>query len=277
MKPTKEDRLGSIQEKLDIQLTGLDRTSSLRNLERLDDAIPEKKEVNNMPFIVILGIVTLAIAASAAFFSIIGIGYLFSSMFVSAVIMAASLEAGKLVTASFLYRYNKIAPKRLKYTLIIFLSVLMFITSIGVYGYLSKGYKETSLQMELIDQRIEQIETNISGTQERLDSRISRLDKEVKGLPNNWVSKRLKLNKEIKSLSRKRESLIDKLLPELEALSKRKLEYKAHIGPISYIADTFGIIQDKAAFYAILILIAVFDPLAIALTFAFAIALKNNS
>jgi len=276
MKPTKEDLLGSIQEKLDIQLIGMDRVNNLKNLQRLDNAIPKKREKTNKAFLILLGIVTATIAACAAYFSVIGIGYLFSSMFISAVIMASSLEAGKLITASYLYRYNLLAPKLLKYVLVFFLCVLMFVTSVGIYGYLAKGYKETSLQMDIIDQRIVQLETNLKTTKTRIQKRIDRLDTEVKSLPERWVSKRLKLNKEIKSLANKKESLIDKLLPELEALSKRKLEYKAHIGPISYIADSFGITQDEAAFYAILILIAVFDPLAIALTFAFAIALKQE-
>ena len=106
----------------------------------------------------LLGFSSLFIATCAAFFSIVGIGMLFSGSAVAAMIMASSLELGKLVATSFLYRYWNKTKTFLKLYLTTSVIVLMIITSLGIFGYLSSAYQQSSIENQLIEQKIQLIE-----------------------------------------------------------------------------------------------------------------------
>ena len=98
-----------------------------------------------MAFIIILIFATTAIATAAAFFSVYGLAFTFSGTFWSVVVMGASLELGKLVAASYLYRYWEKTNKILKWYLISGIAALMVLTSTGIFGYLSAGYQTDAL------------------------------------------------------------------------------------------------------------------------------------
>ena len=103
---------------------------------------------NSKYFHIWLGLSALLIAGSAAAFSVYGLAKLFSGAFLSVVIMAGSLELGKLVTASFLYRYWKVINWFQKVYMTIATIVLVFITSAGIFGYLSNAYQGATLEFE---------------------------------------------------------------------------------------------------------------------------------
>ena len=95
-------------------------------------------------FIIFMVIVTGGLVATAAYFSIIGIASIFAYNYVPALILGTTLEAGKISVAVYLYRYWQLLPGIFKSILLMFLTVLMIITSVGIFGFLSQGYQKTS-------------------------------------------------------------------------------------------------------------------------------------
>jgi hypothetical protein len=130
----------------------------------------------------------IAISTIAAYYSIIGLTTIFSGAFWSIVIMASILEIGKVVTTSWLYSNWAITPRLIKYYLVSAIFVLMFITSIGIFGFLSKAHIDKTIstgdsvdQISLIEQKIEFEENNIKDSK----TVISQLDQSVKRLTDN--------------------------------------------------------------------------------------------
>ena len=108
-------------------------------------------------FTAILGLLALAVAGTAAFFSVWGISLLFAGASIAAMIMAGVLEAGKLVMTSFLYRYWERIPKLLRIYSTTAVVTLVAITSLGIYGFLSDAYDDTRAKVEMHEHNIEQI------------------------------------------------------------------------------------------------------------------------
>ena len=118
------------------------------------------------PFIIALS--ALSVSASAAFYSVSGLSKLFAGAAFAVIIMAASLEVAKLVIASLLYQYRKNLPRLLKYYLSIACFVLILITSMGIYGFLSAAYQETAALAGNVDAQIALIETKRDNIKEQL-------------------------------------------------------------------------------------------------------------
>lgn len=225
-----------------------------------------------MPFIILMSLVTTAIAGSAGFFSIYGLAQIFSGTFWAVVVMGISLEAGKLMTASFLYRYWNTINIALKSYMCVAVLILMAITSVGVFGFLSKAYQTDSLPMKEMEVRIaslEQEKTRISLRKTDMDTQLSKVD------PSDGRG-RLRLQKEF---AYERET-INQRLPvvekELSTLKEKLLTTQLHVGPITYIAAAFGQRVDDSIKYMILLLIIAFDPLAIAMTLGINIAIREH-
>ena len=229
---------------------------------------------NSKYFIYWIGLSALLIAGSAAAFSVYGLAKLFSGAFISVVIMAGALELGKLVTASFLYRYWKVINWFQKVYMTIATIVLVFITSAGIFGYLSNAYQGATLEFEkqstellTIEERIEQLDEDKVFLKEELEQAISEL-------PDNYITAKRKLREEYN--------------PQITQLNQELLEYKTKradleiqlvstgvdVGPAIYLARTFGTDIDTVVKFFIFILIFVFDPLAVMLVVAFNQALK---
>ena len=121
-------------------------------------------------FILLVFIVAMAIAGCAAFFSVKGIGLLFAGSFLSVIIMASSLEAGKLVAASFLYRKWKDLAWWLKVYLTGAVLMLMAITSIGIFGFLSDAYETTKTKVSIYEASIARLRDENAVTQSEIDS-----------------------------------------------------------------------------------------------------------
>ena len=228
-------------------------------------------------FYIWIGLSALLIAGSAAAFSVYGLAKLFSGAFLSVVIMAGSLELGKLVTASFLYRYWDMINWFQKVYMTIATIVLVFITSAGIFGYLSNAYQGATLEFEkqstellTIEERIEQLDEDKVFLKEELEVAISEL-------PDNYITAKRKLREEYN--------------PQITQLNQELLEFKTRradleiqlvstgvdVGPAIYLARTFGTDIDTVVKFFIFILIFVFDPLAVMLVIAYNQALIDRS
>ena len=231
---------------------------------------------NSKYFIYWIGLSALLIAGSAAAFSVYGLAKLFSGAFLSVVVMAGSLELGKLVTASFLYRYWNMINWFQKVYMTIATIVLIFITSAGIFGYLSNAYQGATLEFEkqstellTIEERIEQLDEDKVFLKEELEVAISEL-------PDNYITAKRKLREEYN--------------PQITQLNQELLEYKTRradleielvstgvdVGPAIYLARTFGTDIDTVVKFFIFILIFVFDPLAVMLVIAYNQALMDR-
>ncbi len=229
-------------------------------------------------FLNYLALVTsITIAGIAAYFSVIGMATIFAGAYIGTIVMMTALEVGKLVTAAYLHLvWDKL--NYLKYYLLTSVGVLMLITSLGIFGYLSKANIETTLvgdgnnlELSIIDTRIKAEESKI----ERLQDRLSGLDLVVTtGRPQdrNYINRvqreeRLQIATDI-DLSL---DLISEYTEEKLPIQRRQLEQESKIGPIKYVAEViYGEDEsvkylDNAVRWVIYALIFVFDPLAVLL------------
>ena len=226
----------------------------------------------------------LAISAVAAYYSIIGLIAIFSSAVIPIAVMGVVLETGKLVTAAWVYHHWKRTPVLLKTYLISAVVVLMFITSMGIFGFLSKAHIEqttvnsdNTLQIELIDSKIQRERTTI----ERAENTLAQLDNALeKYVELGAVTKGLNARKEQEGERNELNTTIDESTDAIATLTKKKSELdstriaiEAEVGPIKYIAELIygesstGVLED-AVRGVILIIVFVFDPLAVLLLVA---------
>ena len=223
----------------------------------------------------------LAISAVAAFYSIVGLMAIFSASAMSIAVMGIVLEVGKLITASWLYQNWKRVPLLLKSYLTIAVVVLMFITSMGIFGYLSKAHidqgkrvAEIYLKVERVDNRIQTERNTILRYEKQLTNLDTALNKYLDlGAVSKGLAKREEQEperKELVSLINKAQEKIDLLLTERAEYQLQINSFEVEIGPIKYISAI--IYGDKALDYidtavraVILILVFVFDPLAVLL------------
>ena len=254
-----------------------------------------------------IGIVTLLtsllVAAIAAYFSIAGLMAIFSGAALAVAVMAGSLEVAKLVTASWLYRNWKQTGYFLKTYLTVAVFVLMIITSLGIFGYLSKAHLDKAVptgdvaaQVQLIDERILIQEENIKSQREnitaaratlgQMDAQVSaRLDRGTSEasaersiqIRRGQASERRSLQREITKSQQEIEkynSEIAKLREEKAPITSELRKVEAEVGPIKYVAaliygdDPDTNLLERAVRWMIILLVAVFDPLAVALLIA---------
>ena len=245
----------------------------------------------------ILGVLTLftalAISAVAAYYSIIGLIAIFSAAVIPIAVMGVVLELGKLVTASWLYHYWKKVPKLLKTYLISAVVILMFITSMGIFGFLSKAHIEQttitsdkSLEISSVQSEIERHKKDIFRAEQSLQLldnaliKYTDLGAVTKGLNarKEQQGERDELNESIQSATDKIATLTKKQF----RLKKEQLQIESEVGPIKYIAEliygesTQSVIED-AVRWVIIIIVFVFDPLAVLLLISANITLKEES
>jgi cell division protein FtsL len=239
-----------------------------------------------MLFIIIVALSALFVAGCAAFFSIKGLITLFAGSALAIGVMAASLEIGKLVAASFLHTYWKSIRFLLKAYLCTAVFVLMCITSLGIFGFLTNAYQVHSSKVGSFDTKI----TALANEKSSLDQEIQELSSRVKTLteirqtqeqriqaagnfkaPREQAYKAIaEANEEIQkkeadiAKDRSRGIEIEKELAEL----KISLNTTTDIGSFKFIADALNTTVDTAVQYFIFLLIGVFDPLAVALVLA---------
>ena len=232
--------------------------------------------------------VAIAIAAVAAWYSIVGLMAIFAAAALPIAIMGGVLEVGKLVTASWLYNNWRRTPVLLKSYLTISVVVLMFITSMGIFGFLSKAHLDQTLKTEgsnglfiqNLERQIDQqrrIITDGETLLSQLDSTVETLIEydRIRGpegalaVRKGQAEQRADINASIQSAV----SSIDALSQELLPLQKERVALEAEVGPLKYIAelvyaDKAEDMLDEAVRGVIIIIIFVFDPLAVLLLIA---------
>ena len=229
-------------------------------------------------------ITALGISAVAAFYSIVGLMAIFSASALSIAVMGIVLEIGKLITASWLYQNWKRVPFLLKSYLTIAVIILMFITSMGIFGYLSKahidqgsGTSELYVKVERLDNRIASERKVIKRAETQLSALDSALEKYVElGAVSKGLQKREDQEEERNSLTNiinKSQGRIDKLLDEKSEYKLQINSFEVEVGPLKYISalvygDEALDYIDTAVRAVILILVFVFDPLAVLLIIA---------
>ena len=234
----------------------------------------------------------IAISLIAAGYSILGLATLFAGAAVPIIAMGSALEVGKLVAASWLYHnWREGIPRALKAYLFTAIIVLVFITSVGVFGFLSKAHLDqvrptgnNAVQIALIDKQINQQQLIIDRSENTLD----RLDKALDVyISKEYVTRGLKERKKQKEERDLLNAEIKKAMDEIARLTTEKsnieieqLKIEADVGPLKYVAeliygDNAKDHFDEAVRIIILILIFVFDPLAVLLLIAANISLRQ--
>jgi len=233
-----------------------------------------------MIFIGVLFLSALTLSSVAAFYAITGLITLFPTAGLSIVIMGIALELGKLVAASWLYRNWINAPKALKYYFTFAVIILSFITSMGIFGYLSKShidqkfsFSDSSVVLSNLEREIKGEEDNIRNAQRSIDilnGLVSQADaKDGYNIRNAQRRERENLNSSIRASSER----IKTLNTELTPIRQESARIEAEVGPIKYVADLiYGKDEkdsiEKAARAVIITIVFVFDPLAIILLVA---------
>ena len=251
------------------------------------------------PFVIALS--ALSVAGSAAFYSVFGLSKLFAGAATQVIIMAGSLEFAKLVVASLLYQYWGTINKILKGYLMIACFVLMVITSGGIYGFLSGAYQTTATQSELLDKSLvilQHKQERFNETKEDLILEKTQLNQSISDLrvslsnPHqvSWYDKnsetvitsssssaRRALQAELKTTITERDNINLKLDAILDSITTTDIallnkeisnEEQRELGPLKYLATITGWEMDKVVNWFLLLIIFVFDPLAIALVVA---------
>ena len=235
--------------------------------------------------------VALCISAVAAYYSIVGLMAIFSASAFSIAVMGIVLEIGKLVTASWLYQNWKTVPKVLKYYLTSAVVILMFITSMGIFGYLSKSHIDAGTNTSQITVKLDRVNSRIASEQKTIDRaerQLENLDKALeryvelgavsKGLDRreSQEEERLKLT----NMVNKSQEKIDEYLDEKSEYQLEIKNFEVEVGPLKYISallygDDALTFLENAVRWVILILVFVFDPLAVLLVVAANITIRD--
>ena len=244
--------------------------------------------------ILITFISAISISVIAAGYSIMGLATLFAGAVIPIIAMGSALEVGKLVAASWLYNNwrNPLVPKTIKAYLTSAVVVLIFITSMGIFGFLSKAHLDqvqptssNNIKIELIDKQITSQQNIIDRSQNTLDRLDAALDKYIDmEYVTRGLKERAKQKEEREALNLAINNAIDeiaKLTEEKGTLQLEQDKIEAEVGPIKYIAELIYGDEakdhfDKAVRWVIIVLIFVFDPLAVLLLIAANISLRSR-
>jgi|GEM_PF-1216153 len=258
----------------------------------------KKLKRNLFPFIITIS--ALSVSISAAFYSVSGLSKLFAGASLEVIIMAGSLEVSKLVIASLLYQYWDTLNKYLRTYLTVATVVLVLITSMGIYGFLSAAYQDTYRQLTVkenqtafleqkkqfyendvfrYDEELKRISNNISTLSNAKSQSIQVRDTSVAGGVRTTVStselrmaaKRIEVEEENRNnIQRKREIVADSLQKYQLAILEldNNTEVAGELGPLQYLSGLTGTPMDKIINILLLVIIFVFDPLAISLVVA---------
>lgn len=262
--------------------------------------------MKRFPYIVLAASLTLAV--SAAYYSVFGIGKLFSAQFVAVTILAGSLEASKLITASYLHRKWTELSLFIKSYLTIAVLVLMTITSLGIYGFLVSAYQETAVKIDALDRNVELLHEKETQYQKQLAT--TRQDKAAvtrniiqltEALANNRIqytdvhgnqviqtstANRKAYQQQLEYANTQQMSLQQRetmLMDSVTSLQLQQVEIQsntdvaAEVGPLKYIAKITGKPMDTVVNWLIIMLIIVFDPLAIMLLIVVNKELSNTN
>ena len=229
----------------------------------------------------LVGFSALIIAGCAAFFSVTGLGVLFSGASTAVMVMAGSLEFAKLVAATYLKQMWDEIKGFNKWYLTIAVGILMMITSAGIFGYLSNAFQAQSLQLQQVDREVLVFSTKI----EQNTAQITQLNTQLgqlsstqstileKGKVNNRLLRSIdSKDKQVSQINKKISDLQDENAKNNEKINEIKVKnlgLEKEVGGFRFIAEAFGIELKNVVKFFIFLIVIVFDPLAIALIIAF--------
>jgi hypothetical protein len=246
-------------------------------------------------FALIVGFSALLVAGCAAYFSVQGLASLYSGAFIAICIMAGSLEFGKLIAASYLHRFWNKTNFLLKTYLIFSIILLMGITSLGIFGFLTSAFQKSHVKVEIIETQRISLENNkntILSEMNVLKDRIKTLneirliqEQRVQDAGNYRVPREqayeaiAKANQEIIDSQTKINLLSDKIKPvDLELLNLKAEETKStDIGTLKFVSKLFNVETDIVVKWLTIIIVLVFDPLAICLVLAYNNIITNKN
>lgn len=242
-------------------------------------------------------LVALILSGVAAYYSIIGLAAIFAASFWPIVIMGGSLEAAKIVATSWIYRNWEHAPRFIKYYLVTAICVLMLITSMGTFGYLSKAHMDQAVPTGSVQDKLNILDEKIKVERENIDvnrKALKQLDDAVDQIMGRSTDE--KGADKAAAIRRGQTKERARLLSDIEAAQKRIAQFneerapiaaevrkvEAEVGPIKYIAELLygessASILDSAVRWVIILIVAVFDPLAITLLLAANHGLKHST
>ena len=258
------------------------------------------KNIKKGMFPFLIAFSALSVSASAAFYSVYGLSKLFAGAQFQVIIMAGSLEFAELVTASLLYQYWDVINKTLRTYLSIATFILVLITSMGIYGFLSAAYQDTYSKLSIAENEVAFLENKKLFYEEdvaRFDKELAQISNNISILSNAKASSiqvrdtssstgfrqtistaELRLSqKRIEVEEENRKDVYEKRTIAADSLQKYQLnilelqsnnEVAAELGPLQYLSGLTGIPMDKIINVLLLIIIFVFDPLAISLVVA---------
>lgn len=259
-------------------------------------------------FPTLIALSALSVSASAAFYSVTGLSKLFAGASLEVMIMAGSLEVAKLVVASLLYQYWSTINKILRTYLSVAMVVLVLLTSAGIYGFLSSAYQDTVNKANVVGkeaqvykvkkERFEQNRADYQNEKQKLDKDISQLrnalstsstTQSVDKKTGQLVTKANNANRktfeaQLNSAISNKEIVENKLIATTDSIStldmkildiESKAELSGELGPLKYLSTLTGKPMDQIINWFLLVIIFVFDPLAIALVIAANFAFKQ--
>ena len=236
----------------------------------------------------LVGLSALIIAGCAAYFSVTGLGVLFAGASVSVMVMAGALELAKLVSATYLKQEWDTLKGFNKWYLTISVATLMIITSAGIFGYLSNAFQQQNLELQKVerdiavyqtqitknDAEISRYTTQLNNQQNIRNSQESNLSKQIdKDKSTSRVTQMIKTaDKEIASVSKRIDELTiqnNVALDSINAIKNNNIELEREVGGFRFVAEAFNVPLNDVVKFFILIIVLVFDPLAVALIIAF--------
>ena len=259
------------------------------------------------PYLITL--TALSVSASAAYYSVTGLSKLFAGAAFAVMIMAGSLEVAKLVIATLLHRYWTTMNKVLRLYLTLATIILIGITSAGIYGFLSSAYQETATKAGVQDKQVELLETRKQSYQkikaqydiekESITQNISNLRNALGNNTQSYVdantgnvitysssANRRAFERQLETAITKDEKLTEKIQTLNDTLLRLETqivevqsnsELASELGPLKYLSGLTGKPMDKIINILLLVIIFVFDPLAISLVVTASFAFKQAS
>ena len=238
-----------------------------------------------LPYVIALS--ALSVSASAAFYSVFGLSHLFAGASTEVIIMAGALEAAKLVVASLLYQYWNVINKWLRAYLVSAVFILMVITSGGIYGFLSGAFQETNTQSEFLDKQVQIIDAKRTRFIENRDglkltikdlttslanpTMIQYVDSASQQLVTTTSSRTRKM---LQNQLTEAKTNLNAVTDSIAVLDVKILEQQIgneaarELGPLKYMAKLTGRPMEQIVNWFMLLIIFVFDPLAIAMVVA---------
>lgn len=267
------------------------------------------KRLSKYFFPSLIGLSALSVSASAAFYSVFGLSKLFAGASLEVIIMASTLEVSKLVIASLLHNYWNDLNKLLRVYLTSAVVVLILITSMGIYGFLSSAYQQTANQMSVVEKEIqflkqkedfyqsdvdrfdlelERISNNISTLSQARASQIQIRDTSVVGGVRNTISttelrlaqQRIETEEQNRTDIQSKRTIASDSLRSIQTQilqAESNNEVAGELGPLKFVSNLTGISMDRIVNFFILVIVFVFDPLAVSLIIAANFAFKHTN